>query len=102
MELLKKLTQCTAPSGREEKVRDIIKTEMEKLCDEVYTDALGNLICHRKGNGKKLMLAAHMDEIGVIVTFIDDNGFIRFSQSGGILFYKTEYSTKLIFTYFGV
>ena len=84
MELLKSLTQCTAPSGREEKVRDLISAEMEKLCDDVYTDALGNLICHRKGNGKKLMLAAHMDEIGVIVTFIDDNGFVRFSNVGGV------------------
>ena len=84
MELLKKLTSCISPSGREDEIRNIIKNELEGFCDEIFTDALGNLICHKKGNGKKLMLAAHMDEIGFMVTFIDDNGFLRFSNVGGI------------------
>ena len=84
MELLKKLTTCISPSGREDEIRDIIKNELEGFCDEIYTDALGNLICHKKGNGKKLMLASHMDEIGFMVTFIEDNGFLRFSNVGGI------------------
>ena len=84
MELLKKLTSCISPSGREDEIRDIIKNELEGFCDEIFTDALGNLICHKKGNGKKLMLASHMDEIGFMVTFIDDNGFLRFSNVGGI------------------
>ena len=85
MELLKKLTECISPSGREEKIREIIKNEVKGCCDEIYTDALGNLICHKKGNGKKLMLAAHMDEIGFVVTYIEDNGYLRFSNVGGII-----------------
>lgn len=83
MELLKQLTACIAPSGREDSVRSIIKKELEGICDEIYTDALGNLICRKKGRGKKLMLTAHMDEIGFMVTFIDDNGFLRFNAVGG-------------------
>lgn len=88
MELLKKLTECAAPSGRESKLRSLIETEMHSCCDEIYTDALGNLICRKNGNGKKLMLAAHMDEIGIIVTFIDKNGFLRFSAVGGVRDYN--------------
>ena len=84
MKLLEKLLTSSAPSGREDAVREIIKKEMEDYCDEIYTDALGNLICHKKGSGKKLMFAAHMDEIGFVVTHIDDNGFVRFSNVGGI------------------
>ena len=88
MELLEKLAQCVSVSGRESAVREIIEKELKGICDEIYTDALGNLICHKKGNGKKLMLAAHMDEIGLIVTFIDKNGFLRFSEVGGALKYN--------------
>lgn len=83
-ELLKKLTLCFSPSGREDKIRAIIKKEVEPYVTDVFTDALGNLICHKKGGGKKLMLAAHMDEIGFMVTHIDDNGFLRFTNVGGI------------------
>lgn len=84
MELLKKLTQCGAPSGCEEKITEIIRKEIENYVDEVYTDALGNLIAHKKGNGRKIMLCAHCDEIGVVATFIDEKGFVRFSNIGGL------------------
>ncbi len=84
MEMLVELLGAYGPSGREEKVIDIIKAEAEKYADEVKTDALGNLIVRKKGAGKKIMLAAHADEIGVIVTFIDDNGFLRFQPVGGV------------------
>lgn len=84
MELLKKLTLCVSPSGREEEIRQIIKAEVEPYVTDVWTDALGNLICRRSGNGKKLMLAAHMDEIGFMVTHIEDNGFLRFTNVGGV------------------
>lgn len=83
MELLKKLTECASPSGREDLVRDIIKEALSPFADEIYTDNLGSLICHKKGSGKRIMLASHMDEIGFAVTFIDEKGFIRFAPVGG-------------------
>lgn len=82
--LLERLTQCTGVSGREDAIAAILREESKRFADEIYTDALGNLIVHKKGNGKKIMLAAHMDEIGVAVTYIDDNGFLRFSAIGGV------------------
>lgn len=84
MELLKKLTQLDAPSGNETACTDYIKSVVSEYCDEVFTDNMGNLIAHKKGNGKKLLFAAHADEIGVIVTFIDDKGFLRFADVGGL------------------
>lgn len=84
MELLKKLTEIDAPSGRETDVRLFIKNEAEKMGYEVELDALGSVIAHKKGNGKKLMALAHMDEIGVIANYIDDNGFVRFGAVGGL------------------
>ena len=84
MELLNKLTQTDGVSGCENAICTLIKKEAEKYCDEIYTDALGNLIVHKKGSGKKVMFAAHMDEIGIIVTYIDEKGFIRFKNIGGL------------------
>lgn len=84
MELLKKLTQTFGPSGRECRVHDILIDELEGFVDEWNTDVLGNLIGHKKGDGKRILFAAHMDEIGVVVTFIDKHGFIRFSSIGGL------------------
>ena len=73
-----------APSGRENAIRDIITDEAEKLGYEVKTDALGSVIAHKSGGGKKLMLDAHMDEIGVIAAYTEDSGFIRFGAVGGL------------------
>lgn len=70
MELLKTLTKINAPSGREKEITSFISDEAERLGYEVTTDALGSVIAHKKGKGKKLMLAAHTDEIGVIVNYI--------------------------------
>ncbi len=89
MELLAKLTECYSPSGREDRIREIIAAEMEPYVTDVYRDALGNLICRKKGNGKRLMLAAHMDEIGFMVTHIEDSGFLRFAAVGGISPYNS-------------
>lgn len=93
MELLKELVMAVSPSGRENNIRKIIQNQLSSYCDEIYTDALGNLICHKKGNGKKLMLAAHMDEIGFMVNYIDEKGFIRFSVIGGVQKYNSVNST---------
>ncbi len=84
MELLKKLTQTDGVSGNEAAVRDVIKNEIKKYCDEISIDAMGNIIAHKNGKGKRVMLAAHMDEIGVIATYTDDNGFIRVNAVGGL------------------
>ena len=74
------------PSGREDAVRETIAEIAGAYIDDVTTDALGNLICRKKGvkGGKKLLFAAHMDSIGVVATYIEDKGFIRFSQIGGL------------------
>lgn len=82
--LLKKLSEAYGPSGREESVARVIQEEIEAHVDEVYRDILGNLYAVKKGSGPSIMLAAHMDEIGVIVTFIEEKGFLRFSNIGGI------------------
>jgi len=82
--IIKKLTEVYGPSGDEEKVRNIIKKEVKPYADEVKVDTLGNLIVRKKGNGQRILFAAHMDEIGFIVSYIDKKGFLRFSPVGGI------------------
>jgi len=83
-ELLKKLSETYGPSGREEQIAAVIRQELEGYVDEIFTDKMGNLCAVKKGSGTKIMVAAHMDEIGVIVTYIDDKGFLRFSNVGGV------------------
>ncbi|MEJ2209328.1 MAG: M42 family metallopeptidase [Anaerolineae bacterium] len=85
-ELIKKLTETYGPSGHEESIRKVIRAEVEPLADEIRVDALGNLIAIKKGQGggKKIMLSAHMDEIGVIVSYVDDKGYLRAQPIGGL------------------
>jgi len=83
-DLIKKLVEVYGPSGREDKIREMIKEEVSSYADEVRIDRMGNLIVHKKGNGKKIMMASHMDEIGVAISYIDKDGFLRFSPVGGI------------------
>ncbi len=87
--LLKTLTETYAPSGYEDAVRKIIQKEVKPFADEVRVDAMGSLIVRKKPtvavkNSKRIMLAAHMDEIGVIVSHVDKNGFVRFASNGGV------------------
>lgn len=85
--LIQKLVETIAPSGYETPIRELILGEIKDAADEVRVDALGNLVV-RKGQkspaGKRIMLAAHMDEIGLIATHVDENGFVRFSTIGGV------------------
>lgn len=85
--LIQKLTETFSPSGYEFAIREVIRSEVETLADDIRVDALGNLIA-RKGQkgktGRRIMLAAHMDEIGLIVSHIDANGFVRFTSIGGV------------------
>ncbi len=99
-ELVKHLTETYGPSGHEQTIRDMIREEIKNLVDEVRVDALGNLIARKKGTGaaprKKIMLAAHMDEIGVMVTHVDEKGFLRFAPLGGV-FPLTLFGHRVIF-----
>ena len=83
-DMIKKLTEEYGPSGSENKVTEIIKKEIAPFVDEVKLDKMGSLVATKKGDGAKVMLAAHMDEIGLIVTHIDKKGFLRFSAVGGV------------------
>lgn len=86
-ELLRRLTELSGPSGYEDAVRNAVRKEVKDFADEIHVDALGNLNV-RKGraskNGKRIMVAAHLDEIGLIVTHVDDKGFVRFSNVGAV------------------
>lgn len=85
--LLKALTEAFGVSGQEQEVREILRNHVHPHCDEVETDSIGNLIAVRRGSkndGPKVMIAAHMDEIGLMVTFIEKSGVLRFSPVGGI------------------
>lgn len=86
MKLMKELCLAPGVSGSEEEVAKIIARELEDVADKIETDSMGNLIVTKKGDKKapKVMLAAHMDEIGLMVRYIDDNGFIKFTNIGGI------------------
>lgn len=82
--LVKELAGAYGPSSREEGIRELIEKKITGKVDEFYTDTLGNLVAVKKGKGKRIMLAAHMDEIGLVATYIDDKGFIRYSNIGGV------------------
>lgn len=85
--LIKKLVEAYGPSGHEGQMRELVRAEIHGLADNVRVDALGNLIATRHGktkNAKRVMLSAHMDEIGVIVSHIDERGFARFLNIGGV------------------
>ncbi len=93
LELLRKVSAVHGVSGFEKKAAEVIRTEIAAYTDEQYTDALGNLIAVKHGNenGRKLMLCAHMDEIGFMVTFIEEKGQIRIAPVGGIGFVASSY-----------
>ena len=88
MRLLKRLTEACGTPGQEDEIRTILKGELKGICDKVTEDELGNVIGFKRGKApaakrKKIMMAGHMDEIGFVVTYIDDNGFVRITQLGG-------------------
>lgn len=83
--LLARICEVPGAPGFEKPIRDLVLKEIEGLVDEVRIDAIGNVVALKKGKSseKKAMAAAHMDEIGFIVTHVDDKGFIRFNPLGG-------------------
>jgi len=85
--LLQRLSEAHGVSGREEEVRSIILNEIRGRVDECRVDGLGNLIARKKGTGVSLLrvlAAAHMDEVGLMVTLVEDSGLLRFAKVGGI------------------
>ena len=85
-ELIRKLVESFGPVGFEDEVRAIIRAEIKDLADEVRVGKLGDLIAIKrgKGAGRKIMLVAHMDEIGLMVTHVDKRGFLRVAPLGGV------------------
>ncbi len=86
-EILKNLTETSGVSGHEAEVREKVKAYFTEYCDDVQEDSLGNIIGLKRGtlgNGKNIMLTGHLDEIGLMVKNIDENGFIQFTNIGGV------------------
>src|SRR5690625_7887195 len=83
--MLKDLTDARGIPGDEKEVRDVMESYIQPFADEVYTDNLGSLIAKKAGdkNGPKIMVAGHLDEVGFMVTRIDDKGFVYFQTVGG-------------------
>ena len=85
--LLRKLCAADGISGDEGEVRDLIINEIKDCADEIRIDNLGNILVHKKGRDRaenKLMLSAHMDEVGLMVTDITSDGFLKFDEVGGL------------------
>lgn len=84
--LLKKLTEASGVSGNEKEVRELIISEIKDHVDSIKVDRIGNIIAYKKGvnNSKTLMIAAHMDEVGLLIKDIDSSGLLKFIPVGGI------------------
>jgi tetrahedral aminopeptidase len=100
IDLIRKLTEAWGPSGYEHQVRELIREEVKPYADKIEVDPLGSLICHvgKKGKSKKtIMVAAHMDEIGVMASFQEPkSGYLRFNAIGGLL-YTTLHGSRVRF-----
>ncbi len=85
-EFAKKLISVYGPPGDEGQVAEILMAELKDYADDMHIDKLGNLLVHKKGKegGKKIQFSAHMDHLGMIVTFIDEKGLLYFGSNGGI------------------
>lgn len=102
IDLLKKLCLLDGTSGDEDAVRDFVISQIDGFCD-YKTDNLGNIICFKKGKNrpvKKVMIDAHMDEVGFIITSVTNDGFLKFKTVGGIeisalMFRKVKIGSKV-------
>lgn len=84
LSLLQRLNACHGPSGDEREIANFLKELAQPYADECTFDTMGNLIVHKKGDGPKVLFAAHMDSVGLIVTHIEKNGYLRMGKIGGI------------------
>ncbi len=83
IQLFRELTELPGASGNEHQVRDFMRKELEKYADEIIQDKLGGIFGLKHGEGPKVMVAGHMDEVAFMVTQITENGMIRFQPLGG-------------------
>jgi len=87
IELLRELCLCFGPSGCEDRVRELIYEQIKDFCDDITIDRMGNLIAvvhSEKADAKKIMVSAHMDEVGFMICDIDSDGYLKFCTVGGI------------------
>ena len=84
LSVIEMLNACHGPSGDERQIATTLKRLAEPYADTCHIDTLGNLIVHKKGPGPKVMFAAHMDSIGLIVTHIHKEGYLSFGKLGGV------------------
>ena len=84
VKILEELSNAFGPPGFEDEVRELMKKHMRKYVDSIEVDSFGNLICVKKGKKPRIMIAAHMDEIGFSVKFIDKNGFLKLARLGSV------------------
>lgn len=97
IELIRTFVEAWGPSGYEYRVRDLIRAHVQPLADEVEVDPLGSLICRVGSGPTKIMVAAHMDEIGLMVTYQEPNsGYLRFANIGGLL-NTTLHGSRVVF-----
>ena len=83
VELLKQICETPGIAGREDRVRAVVVDALRPLVDDLRVDVLGSVVGTKRGDGPRVMIAAHMDEIGFFVSHIDDNGFLRLQPVGG-------------------
>lgn len=83
-EALYESLKMPSPSGSEEQVASLFAKVISPFVDEIYTDVNGNCVAHKRGSGQKIMFMAHADEIGLMISYIDDRGFLYFKEIGGI------------------
>jgi len=94
-DLLVKLSNAHGVSGSEDSIGAIVKRELETYVDEISVDRMGNIVAVKRGGDFRVMLAAHTDEIGLMVKSIDEKGFIRFVTIGG-WFAPTLYNQRVV------
>ena len=95
MDMVKTLTELVSafgPSGCEREISQVIERLARPYMDEISRDVMGNLICHKKGDGPRVMFSAHMDSIGLVATHIDEKGFVRVGALGGVSAEETLYT----------
>ncbi len=93
LSLLERLSNAFGVAGREDEVRKIVREELKTLCDEVWVDNLGSVIGHKKGSSPRVVIDAHIDEVGFMINHIDKEGFVRVLPVGGVdqrVFYSQQ------------